>query len=475
MASYCCLLCLSLELKSIGMKKICLLLSVAMVSITATAQQRARNILFNDHSDNIVMAPQPGAVNVHPTFERGRTSRTTVTSSGRWYNYADYLTSNYTIGYSANYLWNDTTSVDAYSGGTGTQFLFNTIVSVGLVCDPFVAGWNDAASFPGMMNLTPADAYVIDSVFISGVYYRNNDKPTPVDTLTLAVIYGDGSMASDLHAVARDTTGGREWIYTQYGVDTLHYIRMPHDSINNHADTFDGGAAPVVSKIYLTSADTSANYQAVVPVSINVPAGGNLPALSLSFKSGDASFTFGDTVFQGSGSGSLYKYGMFRPLVAFEGTSAAVDFPVNSASDRNQGQFRYAGANCPHHIYTPQWFWTSSAGGAATLQYPYFAFHLSCPACTPLGVDNTSKNIKGVNVAPNPANNVLSINFGLVAAADVSVLLTNVMGQVVATENSTGTANGKISINTSAMPAGVYFYTLVANGERFTGRVVVSH
>ena len=457
------------------MKKLLLLLSAAACAVAVHAQQRPESILFNDHADKQAAALRADQVSVMPTFNRHGSQRTTTGGLSRWYNYGDFLAANYATAFSATYLWNDTTSVDVYSGGvSGTEYLFNTIVSVGMVCDPFVAAWNDPIAYPGEMSLTAGDAYMIDTVFISGVYYRNNSKPAPVDTLTLGLVYGDGTITSDLHAVARDTVGGNGWIYTQYGVDTLYYMRMPHDSIHNHVDTFMGGVTPVLTQLYLTNTDTSANYQAYVPMSISVPAGGNLPALSLSFKSGDASFTFGDTVFAGSTAANPYKYGMFRPLSLYEGSASSVMFPANSPYDRNQGEFRYEGINDPHHIYTPQWFWTSG-GGAAQLQYPYFAFHIVCASCGLLSADHMTKTITHTSVYPNPANDMVTINFSLAAVADVSVSLTDVMGQVVAADRIANVNTGKTMIKTAGMPAGVYFYTVTANGERSTGRIVVGH
>ncbi len=458
------------------MKKLFLPLSFLIITVTTNAQQRNGSILFDQGTDYKQVAHEPVPVSVTPHFDRdsrhgGSGERTTSGSNSRWYNYAaDYLpniTSN--VAYSAVYLWNDTTSLDAYSGSSGTEYLFNTIISAGMVCDPFITGWNDPITYHGYMQLTDTDAYTIDSVFISGIYYRNNANTVPVYTLTVAVNYGDGTTPSDLHFVARDTVNGNEWIYTEYGQDTLYYMRMPHDSADNHVDTFQGGFTPVINQIYLTSADTSANYQATIPVSINVPAG-NMPAVSVTFKSGDPAFTFGDTVFQSG----TYKYGMFRALLAYEGTTAAAVFPVNSRSDQNQGQYRYGGYNEPHHLYTPQWFWTSG-GGAATLQYPYFAFHVTCATCSVLGADNVVNKTTAVNAFPNPANGMVNISFNLVSATKVTVTLTNVLGQEVAVQNMTNTASGKMVFNTSALPDGVYIYTLIADGQRALGRIMVAH
>jgi len=405
----------------------------------------------------------------------GTTARTTSTNS-RWYNYGDYLAGSYPTAFAAVYLWNDSTSVCAYSDGHGSIFKNNDMASVGYVCDPTFPLWNDVAAYPGLMAISPTDAYVIDSVFISGIYMRNNDKTTPVDTLTVAVIYGDGSQASDLHYRAIDTTGGRAWIHDEYGVDSLFYMNMKHDSLNNHADTFMGGFPPVVQQIYLTNTDTSSAFQRVLPVNISVPAG-HKPAMSVSFKSGDPTFTFGDTVFTGNTAGVLYKYGMFRPFITFTGTQAAPSFAINSKDDLNEGTFRDVGYDrVPNGLYRPHWFWyNATTNGAATYQYPYFAFHITCTTCGVVGVNDAAAGRISVKATPNPAGNEVTLVFDGSKAGSGSVVLTNMIGQQVVMQHINNIHDGKTTLNTSTVPSGIYVYTLRVDGTRSTGRIVVAH
>lgn len=463
------------------MKTLFLLASATVIVSAATAQQRATSVVFNEQTNRYSTAHEPEQLQARPIFHHGRdmpgiAAKTTTGAYSRWYNYGDYLSTTSTVNFAAMYLWNDTTSRDVYSGTLGNEFLFNNMVSVGLVCDPFFSGWNDDQLYSGQMKLTSADAYIIDSVFISGVYYRNNARTAPVDTLTIAVAYGDGTSSSNLHYRAIDTSGGRSWIHNEYNVDSLFYMNMHHDSLNNTVDTFMGGAAPVVNKIYLSSTDTSSAYEAVIPVSINVPAG-NIPAITLSFKSGDPTYTFGDTVFWGSGYPTPYKYGMFRPILAFLGTNTAPIFPVNSKDDLSEGEFRDQGYDrVPNGLYRPHWFWyNSQTGGASTYQYPYFAVHVTCATCSKLGIDDAGSSTTAVKAFPNPANDQVTISFNLAEPSDVTVSLTNILGQEVAVGRSQNTTSGAIQFHASSLPGGLYLYTLVANGVRTTGRVVVAH
>jgi hypothetical protein len=458
------------------MKKTLLFLSAIIVAGTVSAQQGQASVVFEGNTSRMQVNEAAPITNPTPlaNLKKGpRGAKTTTPSSGRWYNYGDFLTTTVgTLGTTAAYMWNDTTSMDLY--GSPTQFLFNKLSSVGMVWDPFISLWNDAGSYNGMIDLEPTNAYTVDSIYISGIYYRNSTKTAPVDTLTIAVLYGDGTTGSDLHAVARDTVGGNSWIYNQYGVDTLYYMRLHYDSVHNHADTFNGGFTPVIKKIYLTSADTSGNYEAVIPFSINVPAG-SMPAVSVSFKSGDASFTFGDTVFNNSaGVTEVYKYGMFRPFVQYEQSAPnSPIFPTNTKADQNQGEFELLPAYRANHVYYPHWFLLSSGTNtASTWQYPYFAFHANCPSCSILGVSNVVKNINSASAYPSPANGTLTITYSSANATQAQVSLVNIMGQKVASQ---WVSSGKAIFNTSSLAAGVYYYTIEANGERYVNRVVISH
>ena len=465
------------------MKKIFSLLFSGLAITAAHAQQSTQSVIFNDNPARI--AQDRRAIDNIPAshvFDRvnnrkaGGTQRTTSSTAGRWYSYPDMLSNFFTVSYSAPYLWNDTTSKDAYSAATGgTEYDYNTLINVGLICDPYDARWSDPINYAGLIQLTQTNAYTIDSVFFSGIYMRNNAHTTPVDTLTIGVTYGDGTTPSDVHNYGIDTTGGRTWIPQEYGTDSLYYSRIKFDSVNNHVDTFMGGYTPLVKKIYLHNTDTSSVFNMAVPVSINVPAGGNVPVMSLSFKSGDPAFTPGDSVFQSSGVGATYKYGMFRPLVAFQGSSSAPEFPVNSSGDRSEGQFLSVSTYGTYR-YTPHWFfYNSSTNGASTYQYPAFAFHISCSTCSVLDAASVQKMPVTTNVYPDPANGELNISYHLPAAAQVSVKLMNLMGQVAATAANGSAADGKVVFNTAALPAGVYIYQLSAGAEQTSGRVVIAH
>jgi len=90
-------------------------------------------------------------------------------------------------------------------------------------------------------------------------------------------------------------------------------------------------------------------------------------------------------------------------------------------------------------------------------------------------------NIPGVTVSsafPNPANNAVSMQVTVKESASVTVTLSNMVGQVMDTQNlGLVSANGSknATFSTAGIANGVYFLTVEANGGRSTTRFVVAH
>ncbi|MBK9798496.1 MAG: T9SS type A sorting domain-containing protein [Bacteroidetes bacterium] len=96
-----------------------------------------------------------------------------------------------------------------------------------------------------------------------------------------------------------------------------------------------------------------------------------------------------------------------------------------------------------------------------------------------LGVKAVNKNnaVAGSSQnTPNPAEGKTTINYNVAANASVvSFTVTDVLGNVVYTENK-GTVNAgsySVVLDTEAMNSGVYFYTLTVNNQKETKKMMV--
>lgn len=91
-----------------------------------------------------------------------------------------------------------------------------------------------------------------------------------------------------------------------------------------------------------------------------------------------------------------------------------------------------------------------------------------------IGIAENTAAFGSVAAYPNPATDLLNLNLDLVKSGNVNITMTNTLGQNVMVENR-GLNAGKnnVQLNTSNLPAGVYFVNVTAEGSTKTIRVVV--
>ncbi|HAA01110.1 MAG TPA: hypothetical protein DCD96_05635, partial [Flavobacteriales bacterium] len=107
-----------------------------------------------------------------------------------------------------------------------------------------------------------------------------------------------------------------------------------------------------------------------------------------------------------------------------------------------------------------QWFYTESTPVIRAMFDPT------------IGV-NEVNNAASVNVYPNPANNIATVEVALTESAVVMVEVMDLTGKLVAS-NSFGNlsaGSNRLNLNVSDLSEGTYFCTIVINGERITKKM----
>ncbi len=473
------------------MRKLFLLLASGSIAFTTTAQLKPKSVV-NATPSEIDAARYKSMMRDRLKSDKGLAHKTTA--DPRWYSYVDFFDQNESamsssIDFAAPYLWHSPDALMAYGDGSGgTTFDTVNFISYGMMTDPAFGtsynGFNDYNYYLGETKITSADAFTIDSLLFTGLYVTNPAKVGAsgyVDTLRVKVVYGNGAATSNIREGSLTVASGD--LFTNYGAavgSTFKYQYMLFDTANNYVN----GSPSFTKDILLDNTVTPASWSAdtvngiyigaiEIPGGFNVPAG-NMVGISVSFITGDPGYAAGDTVFFGSPTVPPVKYNMFRPIIAYKGSGATVNWLTYNVNDRNTGGY----ASGDEAAYSPHWFW-SAGSSAATAQYPDISFHVSaCASCgvvtePPTSVSSVEK-VK-VNAYPNPAVGELNVPFSMQNNANVTVTLTNVMGQVVATQNMGNVANGVAKFNTTALPSGLYTYAVIADGVRTTGRVAVAH
>ena len=466
------------------------LLSVILtgiIALPATAQERFPSLLFNNTSVHKSTHHISGR-HVDRSQLKDLDLRKTSGSTGSWYDYPDtVIGTTETIGLNTVPMWQDTAAIFGSSGGSYTgygipSFGYCYSTSVGAIFDPMDSAWAAYGDF-----ISPSSGFTIDSVMVTGIYGRPVG-PTYTDSLKLTFLYGNGDTTSNLPFFYTDGPGLWSWTGLSGTADTAFWWPdMRWDTAQNTSTNNTGvSIAPITYTFPLGPADTSVTYAFTrsYPVNIVVPPG-NFAAMSISFISGAPTFPVfpaTDTVEYADGS---FKYGDFQPLFAGWGSMTFPYPPVSGPSypwplaitdDFTTGFFKFEGANdgngwSPYYI--PNWAFDADAGSGYYQQYPYVYFHAYSSLSTKTSTINNP--LSQVKAYPNPAHDEVTIAFSLSAPASVSVSFTNVLGQVVSEQQMGVVTTGNAVMNTSALPAGVYFYTVTANGRRNTGKVLVAH
>lgn len=462
------------------MKKLFLLSIMGSICLSASAQLNRSSVIFNANKTdeagrNLTVGTAAKNDVIGHTRRAGAASgyanKTTATATERWYNYGDYfdaviVDAGNSTAVSGVIIWNDTLGRVNYTSGVAN----NNMVSVASILQPQIAGFNDPQWYNGAMYLDNTNAYTVDSFVIYGNHNFSPSKTGVVDTLIFTTLHGANILST-----------GYLGMMANYGVDTLRCKTLNHDSVTN-TGAATAGPAPYTFKVPITSAmwgDTTTNgtyvLKMALPTNISAAAG-DMVAMTITFKTGDASFP---TTLPGGlieNFDNTYTYNSFYPWSIFKEIGTNPAFATYTVGDFNEGLYKTLPSyeNGYSGEYVPMWAW-STATGASYLQHIYMDWHVKCSNCGVVGVKETVKTVAQLNAVPNPASNEVKVSFNLTSAADAVVTLTNTVGQVVASQTVKANAAGVATFNTASLPSGVYFYSVVANGDQATGRIAVAH
>ncbi|MEI7895465.1 MAG: T9SS type A sorting domain-containing protein [bacterium] len=93
----------------------------------------------------------------------------------------------------------------------------------------------------------------------------------------------------------------------------------------------------------------------------------------------------------------------------------------------------------------------------------------------PIGIEKKDNSIASVTVFPNPVKDVAKVAVTLKQNANVSVDITNLVGQQVMSLNKGAMNAGtqQFSIDASSLTSGVYFISVNVNGQKYTQKMIV--
>ena len=459
--------------KSYQMKKLLLLGLVCGIAGSASAQ-------FNN-SVPLPMQRAPYApkmqhrplvqVDGNQTANKG----TAVTS--RWYNHAEAIGDFYHINIydndhsSAELMWQDSSVHYAGTGGVGVSPFGIPFLSIGQTFDPQATTFTDlsAPGNVGQIAIGPNNAYTIDSVRVRGFYVRKYN--TYVDTMIFTIIT-ETTTSPFLYAVFFNPTNYNVDSFAYQLWNSADYFKRP---INEISYSYNNGgknlSSPIQVKVPLTNAqsiDTMSDGSTFIKAAMNVSVPKNARAqLSITFASGT----------HYTANTSVTNYNFFE-FLSHEQTPG--DYTQYPDGDKNMSSVIFNDTvNSKLNATLNRYRVTAELDGTVyNDQLHNIGFHVVCPTCYTTGVTNIPNTINIGIAYPDPAVNTVTLPMTIKTAATVSVTLSNMVGQILSTQNLGNVAanqQAKAVFNTAALANGIYMLTVSANGERTTSRFVVSH
>lgn len=367
---------------------------------------------------------------------------------------------------------------------------YGSTISVGHIFDPkddLIQNTDNPEN-----QLSRFNSYKLDSVAFSYLYVRNVDQVNDgmggtvpvVDTLFVAYWRGpqianrafqDGTRYSLPNATAPHWNFATRMPSGYFAIDTFLLSSGANGifdttRVSNNDGGFENGWFSKVSSI-----------KAPEGVSVTANAAGTnqnlLTAFSFTFKSGVPAVVGTDTaVFcyqqdpatapAGMRRSNYFGYGLYlnEGAIGWENTKFN-NTPLIGAKSSS-----YATVNG----------WNGYIAGQAFTNERFVQtfFHISVDTTNGkpgVGLNDVAA-VKINSVFPNPANSKVNVNMNLVSASDVTVTLTNLMGQEVSTLSFPNTPAGtfELPMNTSNFNAGVYMINITAGNYTASQKLVIT-
>ncbi len=462
------------------MKKVFLLLAASSIGMSLNAQE-SKSVVFLQQAKSAMPINMENHVvtnRIDRSFLMNRSTAqkgTTIhaTNNSTWFDYFDQnAVTGYTLYY--NTVTPDSNMKDIPATGSPYYvFCHGLGVSFDPTDDKY---YGNANTLPITASpITNSTAYIVDSFDVPFKYYRNSSSSAPD---SIVIEFAVTSSATDsgtfklnfpsdpanLPITSDSTPRFADCIYRGVSSsigpnevwDSIRYIRQRYAYSISNADTGN---------------NQSMHFALGVP--LNVPARAKVVSF-VHFKSATP-YTLGTSTSANSNFLHLYSgtpeatsgtWPKQTPhSTGYPGSYQTGLIAENDVRYKDPG-FSFSG----HNILVPGVAYTDPGWSVC-----YQSFHVKWTSMDEDAVANVNQTINNTSAFPNPAANNLTVAFSLSNSANVTVTLTNAVGQEVAAQTLTNVASGNATFNTAAIASGIYFYTVISNGERSTGRVAIAH
>ena len=112
--------------------------------------------------------------------------------------------------------------------------------------------------------------------------------------------------------------------------------------------------------------------------------------------------------------------------------------------------------------------YTFSSGSSSTILRVNYIYSID-------GISSAFIRVNSLTAYPNPATTSVTVSYdlsGFLPSNDVHLVITNLVGSKVAVHSLTGTS-GKVVMDLNSLDAGIYFYSIEANGKAVSTRKLI--
>lgn len=397
------------------------------------------------NQSNIDWEEAPAHNQVRAIKSYSQTNRSTIS---QWINFIDLTSSYYssTPDYDYYYLFLDTSVVAPYSSSFGIPFIHSFGMTFDLSSEVINAGVGTTIDkFDITQNVS------IDSLATYGRYEKGSAGY--VDTLVFRIV---PRSINNLNVVGYFT--GQSTKYPSSN-DTTRYRRLYWDSIPRKAF---GVIAEY--KVPLVLSDTLSNGLIHPKIATGGISVSSIFAITIDYKPGGY-FPFNDTLGE--------RIGTYTQVVAEHNGDGTYhnyipgDF-TGSGSVHRTVRYNYSptgwnGRYIPYLAY-----------GATQFEAVDVDVYLS--QANSISIEENVSEAKLFQNYPNPAIDATTIKYSLANQAQVSFEIIDITGKKVMSisEGNKTIGTHTIELNTDKLNAGVYFYSLIVNGNRITKKMIVS-
>jgi hypothetical protein len=364
-------------------------------------------------------------------------SRTTIVNKKVNFN-DDHV--NYYSSTSAGFyrtIFPDSTTPAEYSGATiGYTYIHGAAQIFDLasqVVNGSIGGSDDG--------FDPTQTATLDSIKLYAYYAKGSYNYT--DTLEISVVdYIGDFRLTDAY-------------YAPWGADTIRAFAIERDTIT---DTIKNAIAKY--KVALNLADTLSNGTMLV----KLPAGATVNrrfAIDVRFKPG-GSYAVTDTINK--------QLGMFRLYTSEpNGTGTLMSYIKN---DRSGAAFftKFAKYGTPKRRYY------GNVYGYPATQSDNFEIDAILSQTNPLSINEEVKDADLFQNFPNPSNGITTVRYSLQNEANVTFEMMDVTGKRIFStlEGKKNPGTYSLEINTAELNSGIYFYSILVNGNKITKKMIIT-